>query len=460
MRRFGELEAVIMDRLWEWGRPVLVREVVDALHDDRAPAYTTVMTVMENLYRKGWLRRERDGRAWRYEPTASRSSYTAALMSDALATSPDRRTALAHFALQMSPHDAALLREALDQALGEPKAGESKAGIQGSRIQGSRIQGWRVPVTIAAVLVAYAAGLGILGSRMLGRARWTARAPLLAIVTYLVAGWSVIAALGLAGLTLAVHATALGGGLSHLIGACVHRLQATYGTPGGGTVAGLGLTLAGAVAARTALTAMTHFRAAGRQALRHAQTARLVGRPEPTLGAVLVEHSEPAAYCVAGRQPTVILTTGAVQALDPGQLDAVLAHERAHLTGRHHRLVAMARIGREVLPFLPLMRDAEEQVAHLVELHADDAATRARDPRLLATALVVLATPASPAPALAAGATDSVQRIHRLLGPCEPLGRVRQQLLRATAAALALTPVLLALTPAIVALALGKLPGA
>ena len=65
MRRFGELEAVIMDRLWEWERPVLVREMVDALHDDRPLAYTTVMTVMENLYRKGWLRRERDGRAWR-----------------------------------------------------------------------------------------------------------------------------------------------------------------------------------------------------------------------------------------------------------------------------------------------------------------------------------------------------------------------------------------------------------
>ena len=159
----------------------------------------------------------------------------------------------------------------------------------------------------------------------------------------------------------------------------------------------------------------------------------------------------------------MVLTTGAVQALDPGQLDAVLAHERAHLAGRHHWLVALARIGREVLPFLPLMRDAEDQVARLVELHADDAATRARDPRLLATALVVLATPASPpspAPALAAGATDSIQRIHRLLGPCEPLGRVRRQLLRATAAALALTPVLLALTPAVIALALGKLPGA
>jgi Zn-dependent protease with chaperone function len=315
-------------------------------------------------------------------------------------------------------------------------------------------------VTVAVVLAAYAAGLGILGPAMLARARWTARAPLLAIVTYLAAGWSVIAALGLAGLTLAVHATALGGGLSDLIGACVHRLQATYGTPGGATVAALGLILAGAVAARTALTAMAHFRTAERQALQHAQTARLVGQPEPTLGAVVVEHAQPAVYCVAGRQPTVILTTGAVQALDPGQLDAVLAHERAHLTGRHHWLLAMARIGREVLPFLPLMRDAEEQVARLVELHADDAATRARDPRLLATALVVLATAPSPAPALAAGATDSVQRIHRLLGRGEPLGRARRHLLRATATALALTPVVLALTPAVVALALGKLPAA
>jgi Zn-dependent protease with chaperone function len=315
-------------------------------------------------------------------------------------------------------------------------------------------------VSIAVVLVAYAAGVGMLGPRVLGRARWTARAPLLAIVTYLAAGWSVVAAVGLVGLTLAVHATALGGGLSQLIGACVHRLRATYGTPGGATVAGLGLTMAGAVAARTALTATTHLRAAGRQALRHAQTARLVGHAEQALGAVLVEHSQPAAYCVAGRQPTVILTTAAVQALDADQLDAVLAHERAHLVGRHHRLLALARIGREVFPFLPLMRDAEQQVARLVELHADDAATRARDPRLLATALVVLATAAGPAPALAAGATDSVQRIHRLLGPSEPLGRARRQLLRAAAAALAVAPVLLALTPAVIALALGRLPAA
>ena len=152
----------------------------------------------------------------------------------------------------------------------------------------------------------------------------------------------------------------------------------------------------------------------------------------------------------------MILTTGAVQVLDLAQLDAVLAHERAHLTSHHHRLIAMARIGRQVLPFLPLMQDAEAQVARLAEMHADDAATRVGDPRSLATALVVLATAGNPAPALAAAATDAVQRIHRLLGAPSHWAAAA----RTTAAALALTPVLLALAPAALALALGRLPTA
>lgn len=315
-------------------------------------------------------------------------------------------------------------------------------------------------MTVALVLLAYAACAGTVGSRVLARARWTDRAPLLGILTYLAAGWSAVAAVGLAGLALAVHGTALSGDLSQVIGACVRRLRALYAAPGGATVAELGLILAGAVLARTALTAVGQLRAAGRLALRHAHTARLAGHLEPDLGAVVVEHPQPAAYCVAGRCPTVIVTTGALAALEPGQLDAVLAHERAHLAGRHHTLKAAARIGRQVLPFLPLLRDGEAQVARLAELHADDSAARTANPRALATALVVLATPAqaTPAPALAAAATDAVQRVHRLLRPVEPLSRTRRRLLRATAAILALAPVLVALAPAIAALVLGRVP--
>jgi Zn-dependent protease with chaperone function len=313
-------------------------------------------------------------------------------------------------------------------------------------------------VIVATALLLYAACVGTLGSRVLGRAKWTARAPLLAIVTYLAAAWSVVASLGLAGLTLAVHATALGGGLSQLIGACVLRLRDAYATPGGATVAGLGLALAGAVVARSAVMAVSHVRATRRHARQHAEAARLVGRREPSLGAVLVDHAQPAAYCVAGPHPTVILTTGALQVLQPDQLDAVLAHERAHLAYRHHHLLAIARIGRQILPFIPLARDAAVQITRLVEMHADDAATGAGDAAPLASALVVLAAAGGPVPGLAAAATDAVQRIQRLLRPAEPLSHVRRQLLRAGTAALALTPVLLALTPAVVALALGRVP--
>jgi predicted transcriptional regulator len=52
MRQFGGLEAVIMHRLWAWGRPALAREMVDDLRKDRQIAYTTVMTVIDNLYRE------------------------------------------------------------------------------------------------------------------------------------------------------------------------------------------------------------------------------------------------------------------------------------------------------------------------------------------------------------------------------------------------------------------------
>jgi Zn-dependent protease with chaperone function len=163
------------------------------------------------------------------------------------------------------------------------------------------------------------------------------------------------------------------------------------------------------------------------------------------------------------------VTTAAVDALDRDQMAAVLAHERAHLAWRHHRLVAVARIACQLLPFLPLMRETAAQVARLVELHADDTAAKAHDSRTLATALVVLAEKGGLAPTglvsaglgaagLGAAGEDALQRVQRLLRPAEPLGPLRRQLLRAGAAGLALTPLLLALTPALVALALGRVP--
>lgn len=112
MRGFGELESKIMDRLWSWNRPVTVREVQEDLRPERDLAYTTVMTVMDNLHRKGWLQRERAGRAYRYEPVASRDEYSAELMREALTSSTDHTATLVRFMEQMTPTEAAALRRA------------------------------------------------------------------------------------------------------------------------------------------------------------------------------------------------------------------------------------------------------------------------------------------------------------------------------------------------------------
>ena len=117
MRPFGELEAAIMELLWDAGAPRVVRDVVSDLQPQRALAYTTVMTVMDNLHGKGWLTRERDGRAWRYTPAVSRQTYAAQLMNDALAGSADRAGALARFVEQIDAEDADALALALDEAL-------------------------------------------------------------------------------------------------------------------------------------------------------------------------------------------------------------------------------------------------------------------------------------------------------------------------------------------------------
>ena len=116
-RPFGDLEATVMDQLWSAGRPLLVRDVIDAMSPDRTPAYTTVMTVMDNLHRKGWLARTRDGRAWRYEPVLDRQAYTARLMREALAVSEDRAGVLARFVEEISPAEATALAAALQEAL-------------------------------------------------------------------------------------------------------------------------------------------------------------------------------------------------------------------------------------------------------------------------------------------------------------------------------------------------------
>ena len=112
-RGFGDLEAVVMDRLWERDGATTVREVFEDLLRDREIAYTTVMSTMDNLHRKGWLSRERDGKAYLYWPSMTREQYGAALMREALDAGGRSDRVLAHFLEQISAEDSAALRKVL-----------------------------------------------------------------------------------------------------------------------------------------------------------------------------------------------------------------------------------------------------------------------------------------------------------------------------------------------------------
>lgn len=129
MRRLGELEAEVLDRLWRWQRPATVRELVDDINNTmgRSLAYTTILTVADVLYRKGWLRRGKVGRAWLYEPVRSREDYTASLMEDALGGTPDRSAALLRFVEHMSTEDVQALDVAL-QAVKQPRQQRAASG--------------------------------------------------------------------------------------------------------------------------------------------------------------------------------------------------------------------------------------------------------------------------------------------------------------------------------------------
>ncbi|MFD8947980.1 BlaI/MecI/CopY family transcriptional regulator [Streptomyces xanthophaeus] len=112
-RPLGELEDAVMTRVWQWNRPVTVREVLEDLQQERSIAYTTVMTVMDNLHQKGWVRREAEGRAYRYTAVSTRAAYSAALMNEAWSTSDNPAAALVAFFGMMSAEQREALRDAV-----------------------------------------------------------------------------------------------------------------------------------------------------------------------------------------------------------------------------------------------------------------------------------------------------------------------------------------------------------
>ncbi len=111
----GPLERTIMEFLWDQGdAEVTVRDVLESPAGRRS-AYTTVMTVLDRLWRKGFLSRRMVGRAYAYRVRRSRDQHVGDLVSRVLSGAGDRRTAFLGFARSVDRRDLEELRKAIRQ---------------------------------------------------------------------------------------------------------------------------------------------------------------------------------------------------------------------------------------------------------------------------------------------------------------------------------------------------------
>lgn len=209
-------------------------------------------------------------------------------------------------------------------------------------------------------------------------------------------------------------------------GVCTPAVYTSALTALGTGVAALASVLIAAVLSWSGARQMLRAHVATRE---HADTARLAGRPltwamAGVPNAFLLDVPQLAAYCVP--PGIIVVTTGAVDVLAPAQLDAVLAHERAHLAGRHHLVTAITRGLCAIFPRVPLFARGKQEIARLAEMAADDVAARRAGRRPLVEALLALGTGTAVAsPALAASGYAVAARVDRLLTEARPGSRVR-----------------------------------
>ncbi|MGW4474444.1 M56 family metallopeptidase [Nonomuraea sp. NPDC004354] len=301
-------------------------------------------------------------------------------------------------------------------------------------------------MTDAVILACYAVAVAVLLPARLSRARWAERAPRLAIAMWLAACASVAGSAPLALLAATVPADTIGHGLADLFELCTMILAEG---PGAAAWAGLG---AGALVAGRLGACLGGVLAKARsERRRHAESLALLGRPDRELGAVVVDYAEPLVYCLPGRAATTVITTAALRSLNGEQVAAVLAHERAHVRGRHHLVLAAGEAFARAFPFVPLFSAARAEVARLVELRADDVAA-SRHPRVqVAAALVGLATGRVPAFVMGAGGESALARVRRMLRPAAPLGRRQRVAGLAAVASLLAGPAAVAAVPGLAA---------
>lgn len=313
-------------------------------------------------------------------------------------------------------------------------------------------------MTAPITLTAFAMIAATLGPWLLRRSEWPDRSPRMGILAWQTLSLSILASVLLAGAALALPEIPFSADLATLLSACTAGLRAQYATPGGAALSLSGGMLAVTVLARVAYCLVAGLVTARRQRRQQLDALAMVSRRRDGSDTLVVDHATVAMYCLPGRHPQIVVTTAAVAALDHDQLAAALAHERAHLRGRHHLVLTASDILRRAFPRIRAFRDAHHATMRLIELHADDIAARRNDRLTIATSLVRLAEATAPAAALGAGGSASLARVRRLVAPADPLSAAGSAIALLAAGALLALPVAVVVAPALAAAAADLCP--
>ena len=247
---------------------------------------------------------------------------------------------------------------------------------------------------IAALLLStYAVIVALAAPALLNRFWPSDRAPRLTVLLLQILSCSFLAASVGAGLGLALSLVEGVSELSPALDRCADALPVGEHSSVATWLGHVGLVGAAALVLRILYCVLVTFGRARLRRRAHLKVLRILAIRDERLGVLVLDHPAPACYCLPG---DIVITTGALSRLSAPQLEAVLLHERAHVSGHHHLVIALASaIGRTV-PRVRLLTYAERETRRLVELIADDAAVARTGAPAVAAALAVIGTGHAP----------------------------------------------------------------
>ncbi|WP_426999004.1 M56 family metallopeptidase [Pseudarthrobacter sp. N5] len=277
---------------------------------------------------------------------------------------------------------------------------------------------------------------------LLSRAQWPARSPFTAMLL-----WQTIALAGglsMIGAMLVYGLEPVGDNLLAGLRALAGMVFNNAPTTALGFWHVFALSTAALLTAHLVFTLLLTYLRIERQRSRHRELLAVLASPSSDgTGTVVISHDSPVAYCLPGGARSVtVLSDGLMAVLEPAELRAVLIHENAHLSQRHHLLLWAFAAWRQALPWFPTTRLAQESVNSLIEMLADDVALMTESKATLIKAIAIVASGPTVTPggrtAITAGLPDvgppsgdgsgasgsartTASRVSRLLSPRPPL---------------------------------------